>query len=502
MSPPTHQPRLIWPGREQATPPAPARLTIRERHPAVGDGVVPGRQGPGAPADGPRVVPLALEAAGGPHEEPGAPEAAPPPPPNRLLLGDNLGAMAALLPTAAGSVDLIYVDPPFASGGEYVLREGGGVERTYTDRWEGGLAGYLDMLAPRLVLMRELLAPHGSFYIHLDPVAAHYVKVILDELYGPPCFQREIIWRIGWISGYKSAVRNWVRNHDTLLFYTKDPKHFTFHKEYVPHLPGYRRRGGGEGRGHPVEDVWNANAAELALEGEDSLDSIQIRSFSREKTGFETQKNLSLLRRVIAASSNPGDLVADLFCGSGTTLVAAEGLGRRWLGCDSGPAAQEVTRLRLLALPRHAAFEVVVAAGEAAQGQGGQAARQAADGEAAPAAAHPRATVDALAPPPPPTRVVPPATFVAEEVWARAAPLLPVEPQRTGRPRRPSRDVLSAALWLRTAGARPEDLPRAYGSLDSIRARLREWEGAGVLARLEAAGILPTAPDAPRGARP
>lgn len=491
----------------------PARLSLREHHPALGDGAVPARQGTDARAGAPRAVPLTLAAAAEaprPGAGVGAPDGPPPPPPNRLLLGDNLGAMAALLPTAAGSVDLIYVDPPFASGGEYVLREGGGVERAYTDRWEGGLAGYLDMLAPRLVLMRELLAPHGSFYIHLDPVAAHYVKVVLDELYGPECFQREIIWRIGWISGYKSAVRNWVRNHDTLLFYTKDPKHFTFHKEYVPHLPGYRRRGGGEGRGHPVEDVWNANAAELALEGEDSLDSIQIRSFSREKTGFETQKNLSLLRRVISASSHPGDLVADFFCGSGTTLVAAEGLGRRWLGCDSGAAAQEVTRQRLLALPRRAALEVVVAAaGEAAQGQGGQqgqgapTARRAPDGEAAPAAApDPRTTIDALAPPPPPERVVPPATFVDDEVWARAAPLLPIEPRRTGRPRRPARDVLSAALWLRTAGARPEDLPRAYGSLDSIRARLREWEGAGVLARLEAAGILPAVPDAPQGARP
>jgi len=212
--------------------------------------------------------------------------------------------------------------------------------------------------------MRDLLTPRGSFYIHLDPTAAHYVKVLLDELYGPECFQREIIWRIGWISGYKSAVRNWARNHDTIFFYTKDPKEFTFIKEYVPHLPGYQRRGGGEGKGHPVEDVWNANAAEAALTGSDSLDSIQIKSFSKEKTGYETQKNESILRRIIAASSNPGDLVGDFFCGSGTTLVAAERLGRRWIGCDAGTAAIDVVRKRLLTLEDREAFEVGVVAGD------------------------------------------------------------------------------------------------------------------------------------------
>lgn len=278
--------------------------------------------------------------------------------PNRLFCGDNLDVLTALLPELAGRVDLIYVDPPFGSDADYVLRSSGTVRHAYSDRWPGGLAGYLDMLLPRLRLMRELLAPHGSFYIHLDATAVHYVKVLLDELYGEGCFQREIIWRIGWISGYKSAVRNWVRNHDTILFYTRDPREFTFHKQYVPHLPGYRRRGGGEGRGHPMEDVWNANAAEAALTGADSLDSIQIKSFSGEKTGYATQKNESLLRRIIESSSDPGQLVGDFFCGSGTTLVAAERLGRRWIGCDIGADAVAIATGRLLALPQHAAFDV------------------------------------------------------------------------------------------------------------------------------------------------
>lgn len=319
-------PRLTWSRREQA-PQQPGFLPpLAESHPT-------------------RSLPL-LAATG------------PAGPANRLYHGDNLALMAGLLPEFAGRVQLIYIDPPFASGDDYMLHAGDAVTRAYSDRWPGGLSGYLDMLLPRLRLMHQLLAPDGSFYIHLDPTAAHYVKVLLDEIFGQGCFQREIIWRIGWISGYKSAVRNWARNHDTILFYTRDPKTFTFNKEYVPHPEGYTRRGGGEGRGRPVEDVWNANAAEAALSGPDSLDSIQIKSFSREKTGYETQKNESLLRRIIAASSNPGDLVADFFCGSGTTLAVCERLGRRWLGCDVGAPAIAVTRTRLLGLQEHSAFDI------------------------------------------------------------------------------------------------------------------------------------------------
>src|SRR5690606_37156642 len=116
--------------------------------------------------------------------------------------------------------------------------------------------------------------------------------------------------------------------------------------------PGYRRRDGSppRGRGMPIDDVWNANSAEFALQGAESLDSIQIKSFSTEKTGYATQKNESLLRRIITASSNPGDLVVDAFCGSGTTGVAAVRLGRHFIGCDSGRAAIHIARKRLLDL--------------------------------------------------------------------------------------------------------------------------------------------------------
>ncbi len=276
---------------------------------------------------------------------------------NLLICADNLLAMDALLATHAGAVDLIYLDPPFATGHDFVRTsftgegEARGELRThaYHDRWPGGLAGFLRMLEPRLRLCHRLLAPHGSLYLHVDPTVGHYAKLVLDEIFGADCFQREIVWRIGWLSGFKTRAHNWIRNHDLLFFYTKDPARFTFNKQYVPHPEGYLRRDGqpARGKGVPMEDVWNANVAEFALRGRDSLDSIQIKSFSREKTGWATQKNQSLLRRIIAASSKPGDLVADFFCGSGTTMVAAAELGRRFLGCDCAAPAIELAHTRL-----------------------------------------------------------------------------------------------------------------------------------------------------------
>ena len=293
---------------------------------------------------------------------------------NKLIWGDNLLVMSSLLEKFAGKINLIYIDPPFATGANFSFRTQIGEEdlevekepsiieeKAYRDTWGKGLDSYLSMMYDRLVLMRELLAEEGSIYVHLDATVGHYVKVMMDEIFGSESFQREIIWRIGWVSGYKSAAKNWIRNHDTILFYVKSPGNFVFNKEYVPYPPGYKRRGGEEptGPGYPIEDVWNANPFEFALTGDDSLDSIQIKSFSTEKTGFATQKNESLLRRIIKASSNPGDLVADFFCGSGTTLAVAEKLGRRWIGCDLSRWAIHITRKRLLSIEGCKPFEVL-----------------------------------------------------------------------------------------------------------------------------------------------
>ena len=294
---------------------------------------------------------------------------------NKLIWGDNLLVMGSLLVKFAGKIDLIYIDPPFATGADFrfnaeigersdleALKEHSSIEeKAYRDTWGQGIETYLEMIRERLVLARQLIKDTGSIYVHLDATVGHYVKVLMDEIFGPASFQRQIIWRIGWISGYKSAAKNWIRNHDMILFYIKTPGNFTFNKEYVPYPPGYQRRGGEEpsGRGYPIEDVWNANPFEFELKGADSLDSIQIKSFSQEKTGFPTQKNESVLRRILKASSNEGDLVADFFCGSGTTLAIAERLGRRWIGCDLSRFAVHTSRKRLLEIEGCKPFEIL-----------------------------------------------------------------------------------------------------------------------------------------------
>lgn len=293
---------------------------------------------------------------------------------NKLIWGDNKLVMSSLLDQFAGKIDLIYIDPPFLTGADFSMTVPIGdsgaelykepslvEEKVYRDTWGGGVGSYVAMMSDRLTLMRELLSERGSIYVHLDATVGHYVKVLMDEVFGANSFQRQIIWRIGWISGYKSAAKNWIRNHDLILFYVKSPGDFLFNKEYIAYPPGYERRGGGEltGKGYPIEDVWNASPLEQQLTGDESLDSIQIKSFSSEKTGYATQKNESLVRRIIKASSNEGDLVADFFCGSGTTQAVAEKLGRRWIGADLGRFAIHTTRKRLLDISGCKPFEVL-----------------------------------------------------------------------------------------------------------------------------------------------
>ena len=179
----------------------------------------------------------------------------------------------------------------------------------------------------RLEIAKKLLTDDGSIYVHLDANEVHYCKVLMDEIFGRENFQREIIWRIGWISGYKTAVDNWVRNHDTILFYTKNK--LFFNKEYIPYPEGYVRRDGNppKGKGQAIEDTWNCSEIDI-------LDSIQIKSFSTEKTGFRTQKNEELLQRIIYAATDEGDIVLDFTGGSGTTLAVAHKMGRQYIGIE------------------------------------------------------------------------------------------------------------------------------------------------------------------------
>jgi len=272
---------------------------------------------------------------------------------NRLIWGDNKYIMSSLLEEFAGKIDLIYIDPPFATGADFsVMIEVGDLEWTkepsaieekaYRDTWGKGIDSYLQMIYERLIFMRELLSSSGSIYIHLDWRMSSYVRIIVDEIFGQDSYMREIIWRMGWISGYKTMANNWIRNHDNIIFYVKDPNKFTFNKTWIPYPPDYERWGGRpKGKGLAIEDVWGIFPGE-------GVNSLSVISFAKENLGFPTQKSEGLLKRIIEGSSNEGDLVADFFCGSGTTGAVAEKLGRRWIMCDIGRFAIHTTRKRLL----------------------------------------------------------------------------------------------------------------------------------------------------------
>lgn len=270
---------------------------------------------------------------------------------NRIYWGDNLQVMSHLLKEFRGKVDLIYIDPPFDSKAEYkkAIKLRGRTaesdtstfeEKQYGDIWTND--EYLQFMYERLILCRELLSDTGSIYVHMDEKRSHYVKIILDEVFGSNNFRREIVWRIGWISGYKSKANQWIRNHDIILYYTKTSSS-VFNKEYIPYPNDYRRRDGSapQGQGYPIEDTWNCSDL-------DTMNSIQIMSFSSEKVGYPTQKNENLLERIIKASSNPGDIVFDCFMGSGTTQAVAMKLGRRFIGADINVGAVHTTTKRLI----------------------------------------------------------------------------------------------------------------------------------------------------------
>jgi adenine-specific DNA-methyltransferase len=283
---------------------------------------------------------------------------------NKLIWGDNKLVISSLKNgplrreiEAAGGLKLVYIDPPFDVGADFSFEiEVGGESLTkfpslieeiaYRDTWGSGPSSYATMIAERLRLIGDLLSENGSIYFHCDWRLTAIIRAIMDEIFGSNSFQREIIWRIGWLSGYKTKAKNWIRNHETILFYTK-AQDFIFNKKYISYQETYRRRDGARpsGEGYPLEDTWNCSDI-------DRLDSIQIMSFNTEKVGYPTQKNESLLERIIAASSNPGDLVADFFCGSGTTLAVAEKLGRKWIGCDLGRFAIHTSRKRLIGVQR------------------------------------------------------------------------------------------------------------------------------------------------------
>ena len=331
---------------------------------------------------------------------------------NKLIYGDNLLAMQALLagdettPSMRGKIDLIYIDPPFDSKADYrtkVKLPNSQIEQkptvieqfAYKDTWKNGTASYLEMMVPRLILMRELLSDNGSIYVHIDWHIGHYLKIIMDEIFGKDNFANEIIRKYS--VGGKSK-KFFARKHDTILFYCKNINNPKFNLDdvripFTPHKQdktgkNYGGRMGYDENGRPYvekwgtgrkklyryyldvgkipEDVWEFENDEVNIEKinyildelkeefdngilfDDVWDSQTIQSAAKERTDYATQKPEALLERIIKASSNEGDIVADFFMGSGTTGAVAEKLGRRWVMSDLGKPATMITRKRLI----------------------------------------------------------------------------------------------------------------------------------------------------------
>ena len=294
---------------------------------------------------------------------------------NRLIYGDNLLAMAALLagdehtPSLRDKVDLIYIDPPFDSKADYrtkVTLPGVELEQrptvieqfAYSDTWSDGTASYLAMITPRLILMRELLADTGSIYVHLDWHVGHYVKLVMDEIFGKKSFVNEIVWCYS--IGGKGDGR-FARKHDTIQLYAKSDSPIFNGKDpmvVMNRKPNSHMRLKVDADGREYQEktdkksgkVYRYYVDEGKIPEDYWTDIEQLNREDSERVGYDTQKPQALLRRILAASSNPGSIICDFFGGSGTTAAVAEKLGRRWITTDLGKPACMIMRKRLIDL--------------------------------------------------------------------------------------------------------------------------------------------------------
>lgn len=316
---PSATPRLTYPGRNEPSFTLPSRL-----HPAL-----PRAEGGALPA------------------------------PCCIIEGDNLLALSALREEIRGKVTLAYLDPPFLTGREHfhVERSRGEAgelsrqeRRAFDDRWDS-LGDYLNALEPRIRILRDLLAPHGSLVLHVDPKTSHYLKVLCDEIFGADCFASEIIWRY---RRWPSKTKNFQRVHDVMLRYVKDPEVAPrFNQLYEP-LAASTQKTWGDRKQRAVTDTagrrLRSSKTEEKSQGTPLGDVWEIgivAPVAKERTGYPTQKPEALLQRWIDSCTNAGDLVLDPYMGSGTTVSVAVKSGRRAIGIDMGKEAHEVTRARL-----------------------------------------------------------------------------------------------------------------------------------------------------------
>jgi DNA modification methylase len=276
--------------------------------------------------------------------------------------------MAALMEKFAGKIDLIYIDPPFATGANFNytvdigdsnlehVKEASAIEEVaYRDTWGKGLDSFLQMLYDRLILMRDLLSSTGSIFVHLDWHAGQYVKIILDEIFGPENFRNEIIWH------YRTgnlAKNQFQRKHDNIFFYSRGKSIKFFpqeQKEYYKDLYGPNFKPSFEGRNQGKDEKGFFRIAQV----DDVWDISAVFTLSDEHLPYDTQKPEKLLERIIQSCTSEGDIIADFFCGSGTTAAVAEKLGRKWIAADLGRFAIHTTRKRMLEIDDCKPFEIL-----------------------------------------------------------------------------------------------------------------------------------------------
>ena len=286
---------------------------------------------------------------------------------NKIFWGDNLQVMSHLLKEYRGKIDLIYIDPPFDSKADYKKKieiRGIGTassdastfeEKQYGDIWTND--EYLQFMYERLLIMRELLSETGSIYLHCDWHRSAYLRLLLDEVFGPDRFRNEIVWSY---FGFKRATsKKFPQKHDLIFSYTKSSE-YTWNVQYKPHSPEYIKRFKKDENGRLYRDDVNPTGGGTRIiyldevEG-DIIDSVwtdipPVNPVAKERQNYPTQKPEALIERIIKASTNPGDIVFDCFMGSGTTQAVAMRLGRRFIGADINLGAIQTTTKRLLSI--------------------------------------------------------------------------------------------------------------------------------------------------------